>query len=48
MGTYITDACIMDTCIIDTCIMDTSTWVTLPESPKGVKDEVKEARKAVD
>ena len=37
------DTCIIDTCIIDTCIMDTSAWVTRPERPKGVKDEVKEA-----
>ena len=48
MGTYIMDTCIMDTCIMDTCIMDTcimdtSAWVTQPERPKGVKDEVKEA-----
>ena len=53
MGTYIMDTCIMDTCIMDTCIMDTcimdtSAWVTRPERPKGVKDEVKEARRAAD
>ena len=51
MGTYIMDTCIMDTCIMDTCIMgtcitDTSAWGTRPERPKGVKDEVKEARRA--
>ena len=46
MDTWIMDTCIMDTCIMDTCIMDTSAWVTRPERPKGVKDEVKEARRA--
>ena len=30
---------------MDTCIMDTSAWVTRPERPKGVKDEVKEAQR---
>ena len=38
----------MDTTIriTDTCIMDTSEWVTQPERPKGVKDEVKQAQRA--
>ena len=40
--------CIMDTLIMDICIMDTSAWVARPERPKGVKDEVKEARRATD
>ena len=26
---------------MDTCIRDASAWVTQPERPKGVKDEVK-------
>ena len=34
--------------IMDTCIMDTYAWVTRPERLKGVKDEVKEARRAAD
>ena len=33
---------------VDTWIMYTSAWVTLPERPKGAKDEVKEARRATD
>ena len=44
---HIMDACIMDTFIMDTCIMDTSALVTRPEHPKGAKDEVKEALRAV-
>ena len=32
--------------IMDTCIKDTSAWVTRPERPKGMKDKVKEARRA--
>ena len=34
--------------IRDTAIMDTSAWVTWPERLKGVKDEVKEARRAAE
>ena len=48
MDTSIMYTCIMDTCIMGTCIMDTSAWVTRPEQPKGVKDEVKGARRAAD
>ena len=31
--------------LMDT-IMDTSAWVTRPERPKGVKDVIKQARRA--
>ena len=48
MDTCTVDTCIMGTYIMDKCIMDISAWVTLPERPKGAKDEVKEARRAVD
>ena len=34
--------------IMDTRIIDKSAWVTRPERLKGVKDEVKEARRAAD
>ena len=42
----IMDTCIMDIFIMDIYIMDTSAWIARPERPKGVKDEVKEARRA--
>ena len=45
---HIMDTCIMDKSIMDTCIMDTSAWVTRPERPKGVKDEVRKARRVAD
>ena len=48
MDTCTMFTCIMDTFIMDICIMDTSAWVARPERPKGVKDEVKEARRATD
>ena len=49
METCIKDSCIVDICIIDSCIIAvevekdvlvTFAWVTLPERPKGTKDEV--------
>ena len=42
----IMDTCIMDIFIMDIYIMDTSAWIARPERPKGVKDEVKQARRA--
>ena len=48
MDTYMVDTTIriMDPCITDTCIMDTFAWVTRPERPKGVKDGVRQVRRA--
>ena len=37
-------SCVMDTNIMDTCSLDKSAWVTQLESPKGVKEEVQQAR----
>ena len=55
MDTCIINSYIIDLCIIDSCIIGVEVekevlvnfaWVTRPERPKGVKDEVKQARRA--